>query len=156
MRAYLDIETTWDGEISVIGIHIPTKPLVQLIGGQVTDINIENALEGVSTVITFNGSSFDLPFIKRVTGLDIKDLADHRDLMHDCRKRGLKGGLKRIEILLGISRASDIVDGREALRLWSRYINYNDEKALSELLAYNRDDVVNLEVLESILDGISE
>ena len=152
MRAYLDIETTFDNAISVVGIHIPGRDMVQLTGVQVTDVLIARALEGVSTVVTFNGASFDLPFIRRTTGLDIKDLADHRDLLHTCRKRGLRGGLKRVEVLLGISRGSGITDGRQAPRLWQRWENDRDKEALRVLLEYNKEDCVNLEVLESILD----
>ena len=154
MRAYLDIETTFDNSISVVGIHIPGRDMVQLTGVQVTDILIARALEGVSTVITFNGASFDLPFIRRITGLDVMDLAKHRDLLHICRKRGLKGGLKRVEVLLGIRRESGITDGRLAPRLWQRWENDGDEEALKKLLEYNREDCVNLEVLESILDAM--
>jgi uncharacterized protein YprB with RNaseH-like and TPR domain len=154
MRAYLDIETTFDQQISVVGIHIPGREMIQLLGGRITDLSIAQALEGVSTVITFNGASFDLPFILRITGLEIKDLADHRDLLRDCRKRGLKGGLKRVEVLLGISRDSGITDGRLAPRLWQRWENDGDRDALDLLLLYNREDCVNLEVLEDILDGM--
>lgn len=154
MKAYLDIETTFDGEISVVGIYVPGRGLVQLTGGDVTDVAITDALEGVSSVVTFNGSSFDLPFIRRVAGVDIRDLAEHVDLMRVCRKRGLRGGLKRIEVLLGISRSSGVTDGREAPRLWQRFVNDDDRSALEKLLLYNREDVVNLELLEEILgDG---
>ena len=154
MRAYLDIETTFDGQISVVGIYIPDREMIQLTGGQVTDVGIALALEGVSTVVTFNGASFDLPFIRRITGLDVRQLVEHRDLLHVCRKRGIKGGLKRVEILLGIGRNSGVVDGRMAPRLWQRWEMESDEEALEVLLEYNREDCVNLEVLESILDGM--
>ena len=156
MRAYLDIETTFDNSISVVGIHIPGRDMIQITGVQVTDVNIAFALEGVSTVVTFNGASFDLPFIRRITGLDVKDMAEHRDLLHICRKRGLRGGLKRVEVLLGISRESGIADGRMAPRLWQRWENDGDEEALRVLLQYNKEDCVNLEVLEEILDGMGE
>ena len=154
MRAYLDIETTFDNTISVVGIHIPGKDMVQLTGTQVTDVEIAMALKGVSAVVTFNGASFDLPFIRRITGLEVRDLAEHRDLLHVCRKRGLKGGLKRVEVLLGIGRDSGITDGRMAPRLWQRWETDGDEKALRVLLEYNKEDCVNLEILESILDGM--
>ena len=154
MRAYLDIETTFDNTISVVGIHIPGRDMVQLTGPRVTDLLIAQALEGIVTVVTFNGARFDLPFINRVTGLDLRDIAAHRDLLHECRKRGLRGGLKRVEVLLGISRDSDIVDGRMAPRLWQRWENEGDEEALRVLLKYNQEDCVNLEVLENILDGM--
>ena len=154
MKAYLDIETTFDNSISVVGIHIPGRDMIQITGVQVTDVNIAFALEGVSTVVTFNGASFDLPFIRRITGLDVKDMVEHRDLLHICRKRGLRGGLKRVEVLLGISRESGITDGRLAPRLWQRWENDSDQEALRVLLQYNKEDCVNLEILESILDGM--
>ncbi len=153
-RAYLDIETTYDSGISVIGIHIPQKPLVQLLEWDVTDIGIEAALAGVDMVVTFNGTRFDLPFIKKVTGLDIRDFARHKDLLFECRRRGIKGGLKRVEVLLGIPRPSEMDDSAMAPYLWQRYVEMGDEDALKKLLAYNRDDVVNLQILEEILEGL--
>jgi uncharacterized protein YprB with RNaseH-like and TPR domain len=154
LKAYLDIETTFDNTISLVGIHIPGRDMVQLMGSQVTDVSIAQALEGINTVVTFNGASFDLPYIRRITGLDVKDMVEHRDLLHVCRKRGLRGGLKRVEVLLGISRDSGITDGRMAPRLWQRWENEGDERALEKLLEYNKEDCVNLEILESILDGM--
>ena len=154
MRAYLDIETTYDGGISVVGIHIPGRPLNQLIGGQVTDVGLARALEPVGTVVTFNGSRFDLPVIRRVTGIDLLDLVRHRDLLTDCRRRGIRGGLKRVEVLFGITRTAEMVDGAMAPYLWQRYEEMGDEEALRTLLDYNREDVVNLEILESVLDGL--
>ena len=156
MRAYLDIETTYDMEISVVGIYIPGRPVFHLMGGDVTDVNLERALEGVDTIVTFNGSRFDLPIIKKFAGIDLGDLAEHKDLLTECRKRGIKGGLKRIEVLFGIPRVSEVVDGVMAPYLWQRYVEMGDEEALDELLAYNREDVVNLEILESILDGLPQ
>jgi len=154
MRAYLDIETTFENTISVVGIHIPGRDMAQLTGAQVTDIGIAQVLEGVSTVVTFNGASFDLPFIRKITGLEVRDLAEHRDLLHVCRNRGLRGGLKRVEVLLGIGRGSGITDGRMAPRLWQRWETEGDEGALKVLLEYNKEDCVNLEILENILDGM--
>ncbi len=154
MKAYLDIETTFKGEISLVGVYIPDRGMIQLTGSRVTDVNIESSLAGVETVVTFNGASFDLPFIRRVTGFDVLDVARHRDLLRDCRKRGIRGGLKRVEALFGIGRTSGVVDGREAPRLWYRFETEGDENALWQLLEYNREDCMNLEILETILDGM--
>jgi uncharacterized protein YprB with RNaseH-like and TPR domain len=154
VRAYLDIETAFDGRISLIGIYKPGGEMVQLSGGQVTDLNLAAALEGVGVVVTFNGTAFDLPVIRRTLGIDILDLAGHRDLLKVCRKHGIRGGLKKVEALFGIRRTSRIMDGRHAPWLWQRYETVGDEDALGELLAYNRDDCVNLEILERILDGL--
>lgn len=154
MKAYLDIETTFDGRISVIGIHIPERKMVQLVGNEVTDLNLDAALKGVETVVTFNGTAFDLPFIKRFLGYDVLQVAGHRDLLRDCRKRGLRGGLKRMETLFGIVRTAPVTDGSFAPGLWLRYEAYRDEGARKQLLDYNREDCVNLEILEDVLDGI--
>jgi uncharacterized protein YprB with RNaseH-like and TPR domain len=40
------------------------------------------------------------------------------------------------------------------MRLWSRYEDGGDREALEILLAYNRDDVLNLPVLEARLSEL--
>ena len=37
------------------------------------------------------------------------------------------------------------LNGYDAVILWRRYERYHDEAALEKFIAYNRDDVVNLE-----------
>ena len=59
-----------------------------------------------------------------------------------------------MEVLLGIGRDSVVVNGRMAPRLWQRWETEGDKEALRLLLEYNREDCVNLELLESILDGM--
>jgi uncharacterized protein YprB with RNaseH-like and TPR domain len=153
MRAYLDIETTFDQSISVIGIYRPGLGTTQLVGGGVSDLRLYACLEGVTTLITFNGSSFDLPVIRKALFADLKAEYAHRDLLYVCRKRGLRGGLKVVEQRLGIGRATQGITGMDAPRLWHRYETYNDRSALATLLAYNYEDVVNLALLEALLDG---
>lgn len=153
MRAYLDIETTFSGGISVIGIYRPDTGTTQLVGGGVSDLNLYNSLAGVSTLVTFNGSSFDLPVIRKRLLADLKAEFAHRDLLYVCRRRGLRGGLKVVEQLLGIGRATAGISGWDAPRLWHRFETYGDRTALATLLAYNVEDVVNLAILEAILDG---
>lgn len=155
MRAYLDIETTFAGNISVIGIYRPDSGTIQLVGGGVSDLNLYRSLEGVSTIITFNGSSFDLPVIRKRLMADLKAEFAHRDLLYICRRRGLRGGLKVVEQILGIARETAGISGWDAPRLWYRYETYADEAALATLLAYNYEDVVNLALLEAVLDGVS-
>ena len=48
MKAYLDIETSFGGEITIIGIFCPPKRLTQLVGDEVNSTNLWNALDGVS------------------------------------------------------------------------------------------------------------
>lgn len=154
MQAYLDIETTFSGTISVIGIYRPDRGTIQLVGGGVTDLNLYTALEHIATIVTFNGSGFDLPVIRKRLRADLRSEFAHRDLLHVCRKRGLRGGLKVVEQRLGIARATDGITGWDAPRLWSRYEDYADEQALATLLHYNQEDVVNLALLEAVLGDL--
>jgi len=50
---------------------------------------------------------------------------------------------------LGIGRGDDLdgVDGFMAVLIWNHYQRRNDKKALETLLAYNIEDVLNLEYL---------
>jgi len=153
MKAYLDIETSFDGAITIVGCHLVDRGL--LVGGMVSDVSVWRALEGVETICTYNGSRFDLPVIRRRLGLDLaKEFRSH-DLMYDCWRNGLFGGLKRVEEQLGIARRSKGIDGWDAMRLWSRYEDGGDREALEILLAYNRDDVLNLPVLEARLSKLA-
>ena len=155
MRAYLDIETAFDGTISVIGMYRPDLGTIQLVGGGVRDLSLYEALDGVQTLVTFNGSTFDLPIIRRRLYADLKHDFEHCDLLYICRRRGLRGGLKRVETLLGIARATAGITGWDAPRLWHRYETTGDRAALRLLLDYNREDVVNLAVLDGHL-GLTE
>lgn len=156
MRAYLDIETAFDGAISVIGIYRPDLGTIQLVGGGVRDLPLYEALDGVTTLVTFNGTSFDLPIIRKRLYVDLKNEFEHSDLLYICRRRGLRGGLKKVEMLLGIGRATAGVSGWDAPRLWNRYETYGDHRALQTLLDYNREDVINLALLEFHLGLITD
>jgi len=153
MKAYLDIETSFGGEITIVGVFCPPDRMVQLVGDEVNWTNLWNVLEGVTEILTYNGSRFDLPVIKRVVGLDLNRYFECRDLMYYCWEKNLYGGLKRVEEQVGIERASKGIDGLEAMRLWERFRLYGDERALQALLEYNREDVVNLCRLEAYLEG---
>lgn len=156
--AYLDIETTglsWlDAQITVVGLYLTNggkDRLVQLVGEQVTTDNLAEALQGVQTIYTYNGSRFDLPFIKASLGVDLSARFTHHDLMHDCWRCNLYGGFKAVEQQLGISRALTGISGWDAVMLWQRYRGHGDQNALAVLLQYNKEDVMNLKVLRERL-----
>ena len=157
-EAYLDIETTGltpDGcEITVIGIHLCRSDwaeFVQLVGVDVTAQGILEALQDVDVLYTYNGSRFDLPFIHSRLGLDLEGRFAHRDLMYDCWRKNLRGGLKGVERQLGIKRKLADMNGYQAVRLWWKYIDTFDLEALNTLLEYNREDVLNLKTLRDML-----
>ena len=157
-EAYLDIETTGlspgYSEITVVGIHLckgeDTK-VIQLVGKDITKDSLLDALEGVNILHTYNGSRFDLPFIHGCIGIDLKSMFPHRDLMFDCWKNNLYGGLKAVERQLGIERRLKDMNGWEAVKLWWKYVESFDIDALNKLLEYNKEDVVNLKTLKAKL-----
>ncbi|HVE90679.1 MAG TPA: ribonuclease H-like domain-containing protein [Actinomycetota bacterium] len=152
MIAYLDIETSFSGEVTVVGVLRPDRGTVQLVAPAVSADHISEVLSGVDTICTYNGEQFDLPVLGRATGLDM--LRDYRseDLVLQCRRANLRGGLKAIESTLGIPRVWHGLSGYDAMLLWDRWTNGSRE-ALETLLGYNRDDVLNLALLERRLKG---
>ncbi|MHB8779834.1 MAG: ribonuclease H-like domain-containing protein [Candidatus Geothermincolia bacterium] len=153
MRSYLDIETGPAGEVTVLGIYIPGRLMLQLVADEVTEENILWYLTGVSEICTYNGNCFDLPVIRNRVGVDLKQHIECVDLRYACQRQGLKGGLKAVERSLGITRRHPAMGGWDAVRLWSRWIRSEDAAALRVLLEYNQDDCINLCYLEALLDG---
>lgn len=156
--AYLDIETTglsrFYDDITVFGVYLVNgneSRMVQLVGEEVTKDNLLETLEGVHTIYTYNGSRFDLPFIRAFLGVDLAEIYQHNDLMYDCWRRYLYGGFKAVEQQLGIPRQLKGIGGAEAVMLWWRYQNCGDLNALALLLQYNREDVLNLKALRERL-----
>lgn len=127
------------------------KKCIQLVGDEITAQAVVQLLRGVDTIYTYNGSRFDLPFIDRRLGINLAEHCEHRDLMYDCWRNNLFGGLKRVEKQLGIERQLPDIGGYDAVRLWWRYINDGDAVALATLIRYNREDIMNLKELKDIL-----
>ena len=157
-EAYLDIETTGLSpsgcEITVIGIHLcrgKKAEFVQLVGVDVTVVGIMAALQDVDVIYTYNGSRFDLPFIHARLGINLAELFPHHDLMYDCWRKNLFGGLKGVERQLGVKRKLPDMNGWEAVRLWWKYVDSFDLEALDKLCEYNKEDVLNLKTLRDIL-----
>ena len=79
---------------------------------------------------------------------DIKISLCHLDLRYILKSLGYSGGLKSCEKQMGIGRGDlDGVDGFMAVLLWNHYQRRRDQRALETLLAYNIEDVLNLETL---------
>jgi len=146
---YLDIETTggYQGlhDITVIGLY-DGKEYRAFVSGKNLEA-FESAISAFDLVITFNGSNFDLPFIRRWFRHICLPPA-HIDLRFLLKRLGYGGGLKKIEKQLGMKREAEVSDmnGYDAVQLWKAY-EWGDQKALDLLIRYNRADVVNLEYI---------
>lgn len=141
---YLDIETDWDGAITVVGFFSEPTGMVQLVGDDLTDVTLDRALPAKGALYTYNGHSFDIPMIRKRLGLNLRERFESCDLRWLCQRHDLTGGQKSIEKAIGLKRGCDGMDGRDALELWHRFTTYADEDALDLLLAYNEEDVRGL------------
>jgi uncharacterized protein YprB with RNaseH-like and TPR domain len=103
--------------------------------------------------VTFFGGGFDLPMLQRRFPVLQSVFADrlHLDLCPLLRRLGYRGGLKSIERQLKINRVPETegLSGMDAVRLWDihRRGSKGADEALQLLLAYNREDVVNMKLL---------
>lgn len=150
--AFLDIETTGLGGeayTTVCGV-LDQSGFTAFSRGDELDL-LSDYLDQFKLVVTFNGKSFDVPFLRKELGQSVLKQAAHMDLMHVLRRLGLKGGLKRIEQSLGVGRPSSLstLDGRDAITLWSMSQEGEDE-ALETLIRYNAEDVLVLPRLAEI------
>lgn len=146
---FLDIETTglspYAGIVTVVGVHGRGRTRSFVAGEDLEELPAY--LAQFQLLVTFNGSRFDLPFL-RVTFPQMIVPPVHIDLRFLLYRLGLAGGLKRIEERLGVGDRTGVegIHGLDAVRLWQEYRRGNAD-ALRRLVRYNRADTVNLEPL---------
>jgi uncharacterized protein YprB with RNaseH-like and TPR domain len=146
--AYLDIETTgldaWSNQITTIAFY-DGKSVSTYVQGQ----NLAQFREDIGkykVIVTYNGKCFDIPFLAASLGVRIPQV--HIDLRYLLRSLGYTGGLKGCEKKAGIDRRElEGIDGFFAVLLWNDYQKNKSPESLETLLAYNIQDVVNLETL---------
>ncbi|MES2465269.1 MAG: ribonuclease H-like domain-containing protein [Armatimonadota bacterium] len=146
---FLDIETNGGysaDSITVIGVYNGDESRIYLKGRDLEEFAHDAGKYALW--VTFFGTGFDLPFLRR----RFPDLAldqMHIDLCPALRRLGYKGGLKRIEQQLGISREDEIdgMSGYDAVRLWREWRSRKNQEALDLLIAYNRADIENMALL---------
>lgn len=146
---FLDIETTGLSKvysyITLIGWMKDGEYKHVLHGNSISDFISD--LNDSEVIVTFNGSIFDLPFIKSVykdvDSIFIKKA--HIDLRFFMRKYGYTGGQKEIEGMLNFKRPKTLcnTDGREAISLWYRFLK-GDDNSLRTLLYYNCYDILGM------------
>jgi uncharacterized protein YprB with RNaseH-like and TPR domain len=175
--AYLDIETDYVGKhtpdndlffrdyqnhlITVVGILVAageTDQFTQLLEKEISKPRLLETLHGVTRLITYNGRSipdpvkhrvgFDFPVIAAQLGIVLDQEFPHTDLVPECWKRNLYGGLKKVEQTLGLQRKLPGKHGAWAMETYRSYVKAGDRKCLEEFLAYNREDVFMLREVE--------
>jgi len=149
---YLDIETTglstvFD-RITVVGLYDGRKYKVFVEGENLQEV--PEHLRQYSVVVTFNGATFDIRFLKLAfPGITLPPI--HIDLRWITRRLGLKGGLKAVEEKFGLKRAEDVEDisGYDATVLWAKHLR-GEKGALEQLIQYNTEDVIHLKAIMEI------
>jgi uncharacterized protein len=148
---YLDIETTginyWYNQITTIALYDGKNIYHYIQGKNLKDFKRD--IKNYNLLVTYNGKCFDIPFIENSLGVTIN--AAHIDLRYVLASLGYIGGLKGCERKLKIQR-KDLrhIDGYFAVLLWNEYKRRKNSSALETLLAYNIQDVLNLEQLMTI------
>ena len=160
-----DIETTGlyagrDRIISASFIDPDGNGLVQYFteSSAAEDLTVSSILsefKNCDVIITFNGQSFDIPFVLTrarkfglaeelppVFSIDIyRLLKSYWPLAETAPSLSQKS----VEKILGIDGSrTDLIGGEECIRLYSEYINLDNESAKDLILLHNGDDVRQL------------
>ncbi len=154
---FLDVETTglswYYDELTIVGWARGGNYHTHLTGDD--PARLLNSLASAAALVTFNGTLFDLRFLRKTFGqLTLPPV--HIDLRYLAKRVGLTGGQKAIERSIGLSERIGLedVDGAEAVVLWRRF-QRGDENSLIRLIDYNRHDVVGMcEILDEVLDRL--
>ncbi len=109
-------------------------------------------LAGAGALVTFNGASFDLPFLLRRAayfGLPVPLPELRVDLLHLARRRfGRRFGDCRLQTLesavCGRPRAGDDIPGAEIPGVYARYAESGDEALIAPILEHNVLDLVTM------------
>ena len=147
---FFDIETTglspYYSVVTVVGLYNGKRYVALVKGIDLEPEILHDYFDSALLLVSFFGTRFDVPFLRRYFP-QLPTEKPHFDLCLAGRRVGLKGGLKKVEQALGISRDPDVegLDGADAASLWLSYERSGDRRALDLLLRYNEADVLNLE-----------
>lgn len=121
------------------------------------------------TVITYNGDSFDIPFLKkRLSAVKLRsDVLDHMyslDLYKILRRHSDLPKLlpdmkqKTVEIFMGGGALrKDTISGADSVKQYFEYVNSSGDRRkwlLDNILQHNRDDIVQLTAITGILHSL--
>jgi uncharacterized protein YprB with RNaseH-like and TPR domain/predicted nuclease with RNAse H fold/dephospho-CoA kinase len=152
---FLDIETTglskYYDDITLVGLGLNNEYKAYIQGDNLS--LLERTILQSKVIITFNGSLFDLPFIRQEFP-DLQIPQVHIDLRFLAKRVGMSGGQKKIEQQIGIKRAQELsgLEGEAAPLLWHKYCR-GDLDSLKLLISYNHADI---EGMKRIFDVVVE
>ncbi len=152
----IDIETNGltrekGGYVTLVGIYSIDGYQVLVRGENLTEENLQQIFDKYKYLITFYGSIFDIPFLKKeFPKLKIEHIP-HFDLFFAGKRTGIQGGLKKLEAMFLIERNDFLrgLNGYDAVKLWQAYQKGSID-SLEVLIAYNRADTENLFQLAKI------
>jgi uncharacterized protein len=148
--AYLDIETTGLGfppQCQSTTIAVLFRGELHLEHDRARKAKLlRDVHENAKLLVTFNGGTFDLPFLRREFNLELRH--PHLDLRFWLARLGFKGGLKAIQKSFEeVPQREDFdIDGYDAVRLWNLH-RRGVANALETLFTYNAEDTLVLEHL---------
>ena len=141
--AYLDIETDSNGKVILVGISDYYNSNSFVYGYNLEKEYLQKELSKYKILVTFNGSSFDLPKLKKQLDLDIN--IPHIDLKPLVIRLGLNGGLKEVEKTLNLKRPANLYGN--PVDLWKAFHASGEKEWLELLIDYNKEDVENLKLI---------
>src|ERR1043165_1572957 len=150
---FLDIETTglsrYYDQITLVGWSMGDVYNTYIKGDDAEPLR--RALVQAKVIVTFNGSLFDVPFL-RAEFPELNIPLAHIDLRFLARRVGLRGGQKEIELAVGLERPGILssLRGEVAPLLWHRY-RRGDLDALKLLISYNYADIEGMKFLLDIV-----
>lgn len=174
---FIDIETTGLSKqynsIYLIGILYPDNKnnnhwiLKQLFAEKIDEekivlLNLVQLMSSYDMILTYNGETFDLPFInERLKRYNI-EYEFHNSLSMDLYKEvksyrhllnieNLK--LKTLERYLGLYR-DDIYTGKDCIQFYYDYLKTKDKELMARILQHNYDDLYYMIDILRILDII--
>jgi uncharacterized protein YprB with RNaseH-like and TPR domain len=169
LLAYLDIETTSlkgsDGMIVAIGLLKGEKPEVRFAGTlQEERAALEwfrRELENCTTLVTWNGAEFDVPFLfTRAVfhSIDISKLPEipMLDLYQWCHGHMLLSSYKLESVgrFLGINK-SQVFHGSDVLALF-KLVEQGDLEARKLIVEHCKEDIVLLKLVHERLEPLVE
>jgi uncharacterized protein YprB with RNaseH-like and TPR domain/predicted nuclease with RNAse H fold/dephospho-CoA kinase len=156
---FLDIETTglsrYYDDLTIVGYQMNGRYNAFIAGDD--PAGLLGSLQSATTLVTFNGTLFDIPFLKKTFGA-IALPQVHIDLRYASRRVGLRGGQKAIERELGLTHRGGIddVDGAAAVLLWHEYLR-GRAQSLQKLIDYNFADVRGMcGILDWVVQKLTE